>query len=64
MVHFSLAPEMVENSIAESAALAKMLSFWFGVVVPIPNLLLVSSKKKLALSCASTPAAPAKSIDP
>ena len=38
MVHFSFAPVTVENSIAASAAFAKMVSFWFGVVVPMPTL--------------------------
>ena len=37
IVHFRAVPEMVLNSIAESAALAKIESFWFGVVVPMPK---------------------------
>lgn len=35
-----------------------------GVVVPIPSLLLVSSKKKLLLSSESTPFTPAKTTEP
>ena len=35
-----------------------------GVVVPIPNLLFVSSKKKLALSCCNIPLTPANKIEP
>src|SRR5689334_2542732 len=37
-VHLFVAPDAVENSIAASAAFAKIESCWFGVVVPIPTL--------------------------
>ena len=38
IVHFSAEPETVLNSMAESAAFLKIVSAWFGAVVPMPTL--------------------------